>query len=360
MTKDVEELLSRGVIEVIDRKNLEEKLQSGKKLRIKLGIDPTSPNIHIGRAIPLLKLRAFQDMGHTAVFIVGDFTGMIGDTSDKDSERPMLSKGQVQENMRTYLDQAFKILDKNKTETYYNSRWLEKLGYLEVSNMANLFSVHEFTSREVIARRLDTGQRVSAVEMFYPLMQGYDSVAVKADVELGGTDQRYNLLAGRKIQPLYNQEPQDIMMTELLEGTDGRKMSSSWGNVIPITDEANDMFGKVMSINDELIKKYFELCTMVPMDEVEEIALREKPKMILAGFSAYSRDFDWKRFQTIADKIGAVTFADIAHVAGLIAGKQLIEGDIALNEIKLESCVYTHIIKNCSNILIYFLIPVTI
>ncbi|OGF86577.1 MAG: tyrosine--tRNA ligase [Candidatus Zambryskibacteria bacterium RIFCSPHIGHO2_01_FULL_44_22b] len=277
MTKDVEELLSRGVIEVIDRKNLEEKLQSGKKLRIKLGIDPTSPNIHIGRAIPLLKLRAFQDMGHTAVFIVGDFTGMIGDTSDKDSERPMLSKGQVQENMRTYLDQAFKILDKNKTETYYNSRWLEKLGYLEVSNMANLFSVHEFTSREVIARRLDTGQRVSAVEMFYPLMQGYDSVAVKADVELGGTDQRYNLLAGRKIQPLYNQEPQDIMMTELLEGTDGRKMSSSWGNVIPITDEANDMFGKVMSINDELIKKYFELCTMVPMDEVEEI-VKTHPK----------------------------------------------------------------------------------
>src|SRR3990167_8579045 len=270
MTKDVEELLSRGVIEVIDRKNLRNRLISGEKLRVKLGIDPTSPNIHIGRAIPLLKLRAFQDMGHTAVFIVGDLTGMIGDTSDKDSERPMLSKGQVQENMRTYLDQAFKILDKNKTETYYNSRWLEKLGYLEVSNMANLFSVHEFTSREVIARRLDTGQRVSAVEMFYPLMQGYDSVAIRADVELGGTDQRYNLLAGRRIQPLYNQEPQDIMMMDILEGTDGRKMSSSWGNVINITDKPDDMFGKIMSVKDELVTKYFELCTQVQMGEIAE------------------------------------------------------------------------------------------
>ncbi len=277
MNKDVEELLSRGVTDVVDREHLATKLSSGKMLRVKLGIDPTSPNIHIGRAVQLMKLRDFQKLGHTAVFIVGDFTGMIGDTSDKESERPMLSKEQVEANMTSYLEQAFKILDREKTETYYNSEWLSKLGYLEISNMANLFSVHEFETRDVIARRLKVGLRVSALEMLYPLMQGYDSVAVKADVELGGNDQRYNLLAGRRIQPLYNQESQDILTLELLEGTDGRKMSSSWGNVINLTDEPSDMFGKVMSVKDELVRRYFELCTRVPLEEVEEI-MKGHPK----------------------------------------------------------------------------------
>lgn len=277
MSIDIDELLSRGVTEVIDKEHLKKRLLSGEKLRVKLGIDPTSPNLHLGRAIPLLKLRDFQDLGHTAVFIIGDFTGMIGDTSDKEAERPMLSKEQVRENMKTYLDQAFKILDKDKTETYYNSEWLNKLGYLEIGNMASLFSVHEFNSREVIARRLEAGKRISAVEMFYPLMQGYDSVAVRADVELGGNDQRYNLLAGRKIQPLYNQEPQDIMMTLLLEGTDGRKMSSSWGNVITLTEEPSQMFGKVMTVNDNLVRKYFELCTRVAYEEIDNI-LNNHPK----------------------------------------------------------------------------------
>ena len=267
----MEELLTRGVAEVIDKKHLEEKLVSGKKLRIKLGIDPTSPNIHIGRAIQLLKLRDFQNLGHTAVFIVGDFTGIIGDASDKDSERPMLTKEQIESNMKDYLNQAFKILDPEKTETHYNSEWLSKLGFLELGRMASLFSVHEFESREVMARRLKAGQRISSQELFYPLMQGYDSVAVKADVEIGGTDQRYNLLAGRRIQPLYDQEPQDILMTELIEGLDGRKMSSSWDNVINITDEPNDMFGKVMSMEDKLVTKYFELCTRLLSEEITEI-----------------------------------------------------------------------------------------
>lgn len=274
---DVEELLSRGVSEVIDRKHLEDKLNSGAKLRIKLGIDPTSSNIHIGRAVQLWKLRAFQDLGHTAVFIVGDATGVIGDTSDKESERPMLTEDQVKSNMETYLDQAFKILDPEKTETHYNSEWLSKLGFVELAKMANLFGLHEFESREVIAKRLKAGQRVSSQELLYPLMQGYDSVAIKADVELGGSDQRYNLLAGRRIQPLYGQEPQDIMMMELLEGLDGRKMSSSWGNVINITDKANDMFGKVMSAKDALLPRYFYLCTKVSQEEATEI-LKGHPK----------------------------------------------------------------------------------
>src|SRR3989344_3569805 len=266
----IDELLTRGVTEVIEHDHLRQQLLLGKQLRVKLGIDPTSPNIHIGRAVQLWKLRAFQELGHTAVFIVGDFTGIVGDSSDKESERPMLTEEQIKTNMRDYLNQAFKILDSKKTETHYNSEWLSKLGYLEISKMASLFSLHEFESREVIARRLKTGQRISAQEMFYPLMQGYDSVDIRADVELGGTDQRYNLLAGRRIQPLYNQEPQDIMMMDILEGTDGRKMSSSWGNVINITDKPDDMFGKIMSVNDELVTKYFELCTQVQMGEIAE------------------------------------------------------------------------------------------
>src|SRR3989344_3119034 len=200
MNKDVENLLTRGVVEVIDLENLKKKLASGKKLRVKLGIDPTSPNIHIGRAVALWILRAFQDFGHTAVFIIGDATCVVGDTSDKESERPKLTGAQVKENMKSYFDQALKILDPKKTETHYNSEWLGKLGFEELANMANLFGLNEFSSREVIARRLKAGQRVSFHELLYPIMQGYDSVAVKADVELGGTDQRFNLLAGRDIQ----------------------------------------------------------------------------------------------------------------------------------------------------------------
>ena len=187
--KKIKELLERGVEELIVKESLEKKLRSGKKLRIKLGIDPTSPNIHIGRAVPLLKLRDFQELGHQVVFIVGDFTGVIGDTSDKDSERPMLSKKIIKENMKDYTKQAGKILDLSKCEIRFNSEWLKKLNYEEIGEQADVFSLSDFISRDNIKRRLDKGTRVSLREVLYPLMQGYDSVAVKADVELGGTDQ---------------------------------------------------------------------------------------------------------------------------------------------------------------------------
>ncbi|OGH71926.1 MAG: tyrosine--tRNA ligase [Candidatus Magasanikbacteria bacterium RIFCSPLOWO2_01_FULL_43_20b] len=267
--KKIEELLTRGVEEVIDKENLRKKLLSGKKLRVKLGIDPTSPNIHIGRSIPLLKLRDFQELGHQLVFIIGDFTGVVGDTSDKDSERPMLSKEKVRENMKDYIKQAAKIIDMDKCEARYNSEWLAKLGYWEISNQADNFSLAEFIARENIHRRLDASTRVSLRELLYPLMQGYDSVAVKADVEIGGTDQRFNLLAGRTLQGVYKQEAQDIIMGPLLEGTDGRKMSSSWGNTIDLSASANDMFGKVMSISDDFIVKYFILATRVSLEAIE-------------------------------------------------------------------------------------------
>jgi len=264
------ELLSRGVEEIIDKDNLERKLKTGKKLRIKLGIDPTSANIHLGRSIPLLKLRDFQQLGHKVVFIVGDFTGVIGDTSDKDSERPMLTKEVIKKNMKDYALQAGKILDLKKCEVRYNSEWLGKLNYFNICEQANQFSVAEFINRENIKKRLDAGKRVSLREVLYPLMQGYDSVAVKADVELGGTDQRFNLLAGRKLQEHFKQEPQDVIIGPLMEGTDGRKMSSSWGNVINVTDSPEDIFGKTMSLSDEYIIKYFTLATRVPMALVSE------------------------------------------------------------------------------------------
>lgn len=270
--QNIEELLTRGVAEVIDRERLKARLLAGEKLRVKLGIDPTSPHIHLGRAVLLRKLRDFQELGHQVIFIIGDMTGIIGDTSDKDAERPMLTRQQVESNMKNYMEQAFKILDREKTETHYNSEWLSTLGFLELGKMASVFSLHEFSSREVIAKRLSAGQRVSFHEMLYPLFQGYDSVAVRADVELGGTDQRFNLLAGRHIQPLYEQAPQDILMTNLILGTDGRKMSSSWGNTINITDSPNEMFGKTMSIPDELIMDYFVHCTRVPMTEIAQFA----------------------------------------------------------------------------------------
>jgi tyrosyl-tRNA synthetase len=181
----------------------------------------------------------------------------------------MLTEVQIKTNLKTYFAQAFKILDKSKTETHYNSKWLKKLGFAEIGTLADLFGVGDFTSREIIKKRLDAGKRVSVRELLYPLMQGYDSVAVKADVELGGTDQRYNLLAGRKIQEQYKQKPQDILMVDLLEGTDGRKMSSSWGNVINIYDAPHDMFGKVMSIHDSLIEKYFVYATNIPEKEIK-------------------------------------------------------------------------------------------
>jgi tyrosyl-tRNA synthetase len=265
----IDELLTRGVAEVIDLEHLRARLLSGEKLRIKLGIDPTSPNIHIGRGVVLHKLADFQKLGHQVVLIIGTFTGIIGDTSDKEAERPMIDEEVLKKNMETYAKQAGIILDMEQVEFRENGEWLSKLGYAEIGRQADAFSVSEMIARENIKKRLDAGKRVSLRELLYPLMQGYDSVAIEADVELGGTDQRFNLLAGRRLQPMYNQEPQDILMANLIMGTDGRKMSSSWGNTINLTDTPNDMFGKAMSVPDELIVEYLVHCTRVPMKDVK-------------------------------------------------------------------------------------------
>ena len=263
--QQTDQILTRGVTEIIDKESLIKKINSGKKLRIKLGIDPTSPNIHLGRSIPLLKLKDFQDAGHQIVLLIGDFTALIGDTSDKDSERPMLTEEVVKSNLKTYIDQASKVLDISKVEIVYNKSWLSKLNYLDICEQADLFSINQFISRENISKRLDQGKRVSLREILYPLMQGYDSVEIKADVEIGGTDQKFNLLAGRDLQRHYNQEPQDIIMGPIIEGLDGRKMSSSYGNTVNLFDTPNDMFGKIMTVNDESIINYFTNLTRVDL-----------------------------------------------------------------------------------------------
>lgn len=270
LNESIEELLTRGVTEVISLNSLRKKLQSGQPLRIKLGIDPTGPRLHLGRSIPLLKLKDFQALGHQVVLIVGDFTGQIGDTSDKESERPMLTEDQIKENMAGYLEQVGLILDLGKVEVHYNSEWLSGLTLAAIAKLADAFSVHEFTEREVIKRRLNAGKRVNMRELLYPIMQGYDSVAVKADVELGGTDQRFNLLAGRTLMERADMIPQDVLMTELINGTDGTKMSTSKGNTVFLNAEPNEMFGQLMSINDDLIITYFTLLTRVPLSQIKE------------------------------------------------------------------------------------------
>jgi len=273
--RKIEEILTRGVVEVIDKEHLKRKLLEGKQLRVKFGMDPTSPNIHLGRAVPLLKLKDFQELGHKIILIIGDFTGVIGDTSDKESERPMLSEKEVKQNLRDYIKQAEKIIDIQKCEVRHNSEWLGNLNYHEIGRQADVFSLNEFIARENIKKRMDDKKRVSLRETLYPLMQGYDSVAVKADVEIGGTDQRFNLLAGRQLQRHYGQEPQDIITNRLIEGLDGRKMSSSWGNVINIIDSPKEQFGKIMSLKDELIMIYFETATRVSLDEVKNLPPRD-------------------------------------------------------------------------------------
>ncbi len=269
--KKIDELLSRNVEDIIVKEHLRERLLSGQKLRIKFGIDPTGPSIHLGRAVPLWKLRAFQDLGHQIVLIIGDFTATIGDPSDKLEKRPMLDKKTIERNMKEYKKIIGKIIDIKKAEFNYNSKWLKKLNFAEISILAESFSVQQMSARRNFKDRIDAGTDISLREFLYPLMQGYDSVAVNADVEIGGFDQLFNLKAGRTIQKHYGKSEQDILTTAMLEGTDGRKMSTSWGNVILITDEASDMFGKIMSVHDDLIVKYFKLVTTVPLTDIEKI-----------------------------------------------------------------------------------------
>jgi tyrosyl-tRNA synthetase len=275
----IEELLTRGVTEAIVKEHLEKQLKSKKKLRIKLGIDPTGPKLHLGRAITLWKLREFQDMGHQIVLIIGDFTARIGDASDKTAERQILSIEEIEKNMETYKKQLGLILDMKKVELRYNSEWLGKMTAGELLSETMNFTVNQLIKRENFWQRWEADKPIGLHEILYPLLQGYDSVAIKADVEIGGNDQLFNLLAGSTLQKKYGMPEQDVMTFEMLEGTDGRKMSTSWGNCIYIEDEPNDMFGKVMSIKDDLIIRYMTLVTDMPLAEIAGIEREIKTGM---------------------------------------------------------------------------------
>ncbi len=274
--KRIDEILHRGVEDIIVKEELRALLLSGKQLRIKLGVDPTSAKIHLGRSIPLRKLREFQKLGHQVIFIVGDFTAQIGDASDKTEKRPMISRASIDENLKDYKSQVSKILDISKTEFVYNSDWLSKLSFEEVTKLAECFSVQQMLARRNFKDRYEKGVEISLREFLYPIMQGYDSVAVKADVELGGFDQLFNLKAGRVMQEYAGLPKQAIITCQMLDGTDGRKMSSSWDNVIAIVDDPQTMFGKVMALRDELIIKYFILCTDVSLEDIQNIEISMK------------------------------------------------------------------------------------
>lgn len=275
----IKELLERNVEEVIEKKHLEEALLSGKKLRIKLGIDPTSPDLHLGHAVILRKLRDFQEQGHTIVLIIGDFTARIGDPSGRNEARRPLGEKEVKENMANYLSQAGKILDIKKAEVVYNGTWFNKEGIDQFVRLASAGTFQQVLRRADFKKRIDDGQDITLLELLYPLFQGYDSVKVKADVEVGGTDQTFNLLTGRRVQRHFDMPEQDIMTLQLLEGLDGvKKMSKSVGNYVGVTEAPDSMFGKIMSLPDTLTRKYFILCTDLPEKEINKLEKELKPK----------------------------------------------------------------------------------
>ncbi|MCT4592488.1 MAG: tyrosine--tRNA ligase [Candidatus Gracilibacteria bacterium] len=268
----IQELLNRGVDTCTIKENLQERLEKGDKLRVKLGIDPTGSELHIGHAVILRKLRAFQDAGHQAILLYGTFTGQIGDPTGKDATRPPLTEQEVEKNSKNFLEQASSILDVDKLEIRKNGEWLNPMTFRDVVKLASSFTVQQMLHRDMYEKRIQENCEIALHEFLYPLMQGYDSVALKADVELGGTDQLFNLMAGRQIQKRFNKKPQDIMTLPILVGLDGKdKMSKSLGNYIGIKENPRDMFGKSMSIADKLMENWFELLTNVPMQEVKEL-----------------------------------------------------------------------------------------
>jgi len=267
--------IKRGAEEILIEDELVEKLKSGKKLKIKAGFDPTAPDLHLGHTVLINKMKTFQDLGHEVIFLIGDFTGMIGDPTGKNVTRKPLTRDDVLANAETYKEQVFKILDPAKTTVAFNSSWMENLGAAGMIKLAARQTVARMLERDDFKKRYASGQSIAIHEFLYPLVQGWDSVALEADVELGGTDQRFNLLMGRELQKDEGQKPQTVLMMPLLEGTDGvQKMSKSLGNYIGITDAPNDMFGKVMSISDELMWRYYDLLSSLSIEEIA--ALKEK------------------------------------------------------------------------------------
>ncbi len=279
------ETIRRGCAELIVEEELAKKLATGRKLRIKLGLDPTAPDLHLGHTVVINKLRDFQQLGHQVQFLIGDFTGMIGDPTGKNATRPPLTRADIEKNARTYQEQVFKILDRDKTQILFNSEWSDKLGAEGIIRLASKYTVSQLLERDDFSKRFREERPIALHEMLYPLMQGYDSVAMKADVELGGTDQKFNLLVGRELQRTYGQEPQCILTMPLLEGLDGKeKMSKSLGNYVGIAEAPQEQFGKLMSISDELMWRYIDLLSFSPQSETKRWK-DEHPRDVKARFA---------------------------------------------------------------------------
>ena len=299
--------IRRGAEEILVEAELIERLESGKSLRVKVGFDPTAPDLHLGHTVLINKMRQFQDLGHEIIFLIGDFTGMIGDPSGKNATRPALSREEIDQNALTYKEQVFKILDPDKTIVDFNSRWGNELGAEGMIRLASRYTVARMLERDDFSTRYRDSQPIAVHEFLYPLMQGYDSVALKADVELGGTDQKFNLLVGRELQKQYGLEPQIVLTVPLLEGLDGiQKMSKSLGNSVGITESPVEMYGKLMSISDELMWRYFELLSFRPLTDIK--GLQED---VTAG--ANPRDVKYQLAHEIVERFHSASDAAKAH-----------------------------------------------
>ncbi|WP_018608302.1 tyrosine--tRNA ligase [Uliginosibacterium gangwonense] len=364
------ELIKRGSEELLVEAELVDKLKSGKPLRVKLGMDPTAPDLHLGHTVVLNKLRHFQDLGHHVLFLIGDFTGLIGDPTGKNATRPPLSVEQVQENAKTYREQVFKILDPERTEVCFNSTWMNTLGSAGMIKLAAQYTVARMLERDDFSKRYNNNQPIAVHEFLYPLVQGYDSVALRADVELGGTDQKFNLLVGRELQKSAGQTPQTIITMPLLEGLDGvNKMSKSMGNYVGISEAPREIFGKLMSVSDELMWRYYNLLSFRPLAELarfkQEVAEGRNPRdikvmlaqEIVARFHNQAAaedalaDFE-ARFQrgaipddipeqTIAVSAAGIGIASLLKIAGLTASnseamRMIDQGGVRANGDKLE------------------------
>src|SRR5712671_6906384 len=282
--------IRRGSHELIVEEELVKKLASGRKLRVKLGLDPTAPDLHLGHTVVINKLRHFQELGHQVQFLIGDFTGMIGDPSGKNQTRPALTRAEILKNAQTYREQVYKILDADQTQILFNSEWSDKLGAEGMLRLASRYTVARLLERDDFSKRFKSNQPIAVHELLYPLMQGYDSVAMKADVELGGTDQKFNLLVGRELQRAWGQEPQCILTMPLLEGLDGKeKMSKSLGNYVGIAEPPQEIFGKLMSISDDLMWRYIELLSFESSATIrrwrDEVKQGKNPKLVKVAFA---------------------------------------------------------------------------
>jgi len=320
--KSVEEqlaLIKRGAEEILVESELVEKLKRGQPLRVKAGFDPTAPDLHLGHTVLINKLRQFQDLGHQVIFLIGDFTGMIGDPSGKSATRPPLTREQVLQNAETYKAQVFKILDPSKTEVVFNSAWIDQLSPADFLRLTSQYTVARMLEREDFHKRYTSNQSISIHEFLYPLMQGYDSVALRADVELGGTDQKFNLLMGRELQRAYGQESQCVVTMPLLEGLDGiKKMSKSLGNYVGIQESPGVMYGKLVSMPDSLMWRYFELLSFRPMSEVEAFRLEVEQ-------GANPRDIKIKLAEEIVARFHGQEAAASAHRS---AGNRMKDGEL--------------------------------